>query len=105
MATVVQLAPTASAADTSEFTVTTPLSVYAVTSTGQITERAKMQLLKKVGTGVYEPFRAPFGKNRKRVSIYLSQQEPTYYLQDAGTYIVRKSATTQLVGVSTDNQT
>jgi len=105
MATTAVLAPTASASDSSEFTVDTPVSVYLVTTTGVISERAKTQILKKVGTSTYEPLRTQAGKNRRRVSVYLSQQEPTFYLVDPGTYIARKSRTTQLIGVSVDDQT
>lgn len=105
MATTAVLAPTANAADSSEFTVKTPVTVYLVTSTGNITERAKMPLLRKVGTGVYSPHDKQSGAKRKRVQLYLSQIENTLYLEDPGTYIVRKSATTQSIGVSVDDQT
>lgn len=103
MATTVLLAPQTAAGDTAEFTIKAPASVYLVTSTGVVNERAKSQVLKKVGTGVYEPLKAQSGKNRKRVAIFLSQQEPTYLLADLGTYIIRKSATTQQVGMSLDD--
>jgi hypothetical protein len=105
MATTAVLAPTALAADSAEFTVKTPVTVYLVTTTGGITERAKMPLLRKVGVGVYSPHDKQSGEKRKRVQLYLSQTENSMFLEDPGTYIVRKSATTQTIGVSVDDQT
>lgn len=103
MATTAVIAATANAADSTEFTLKAPGSVYLTSSTGVITERAKVQILKKVGTATYEPYTEQQGSRRRRVALFIQQQQPVALIADPGTYIARKSPTTQSIGVSVDD--
>ena len=104
MAETTVTAATTAAADSTEFTVTTPVNVFMFTADGTIGERVKMELLQKVGTGAYQPFYAKQTNWAYRRPVHLYNTQRSFFLENPGTYIVRKSASTEAIGVKVADQ-
>ena len=101
------LAPTTGADDSASFTVdvlTGPTSIYLFS--GEADEsfmRIKCSLLKEVDTTQYQPYYAFQGRQVTRNPVYLTNTQRNYILQEPGTYIVRKPASVDAIGIAVDD--
>jgi len=102
MAQSTAIAATTAAGDSSDITVTTTpiqLTMYSGETDGSF-GRAKIKILKKVGTG-YQPLQEGNVTKRNK-DCFLFNTMRGYTLTAPGVYLVRKEATAKSVGVYQD---